>query len=76
MPLMEGTGKGGRPYLPEAWPIARSLASNEIISDEEIRVAGADGRSRSLFASAAPIRDKSGKTVAVVGTFSEHSSGR
>jgi two-component system CheB/CheR fusion protein len=72
LPLMEGLDRGGRTYVPADWPIARCLATDEIASDDEIRVVDTDGRTRKLFVSAAPVRDGMGKTVAVVGTFSEH----
>jgi two-component system CheB/CheR fusion protein len=71
LPRMEGTGLAGNRYLPEAWPIARTLSTNETVSDEEIEVSSTDGQSRRLFVSAAPVRDETGKTVAVVGTFSD-----
>jgi two-component system CheB/CheR fusion protein len=71
LPRMEGTGLAGNRYLPEAWPIARTLLTNETVSDEEIEVSSTDGQSRRLFVSAAPVRDETGKTVAVVGTFSD-----
>jgi two-component system CheB/CheR fusion protein len=71
LPRMEGKSSTGRTYLPEGWPMARSLASNEVVSEEEIQVATSDGQSRRLFASSAPVKDRHGRTVAVVGTFSD-----
>jgi two-component system CheB/CheR fusion protein len=70
-PSMEGTGTTGRVYLPETWPIARCRVTNELVRDEEIHITGTNGRPQRMFASAAPVRDRDGKTVAVVGTFSE-----
>ena len=71
LPRMEGKSSTGRTYVPEAWPIARSLASNEVVTEEEIQVSTSDGQSHRLFASSAPVKDRQGRTVAVVGTFSD-----
>jgi two-component system CheB/CheR fusion protein len=71
VPSVEGVGKDGWRYWPEDWPLARVLATGTSITDEKIRTMGANGRQLTLFASAAPIRDEEGNTVAFVGTFLE-----
>ena len=70
-PAIQGRHAGGKAYRPEEWPLARSLASNEVITDEEIEVTDAAGETRTLSVSAAPVRDSSGATVAVVAAFSD-----
>jgi two-component system CheB/CheR fusion protein len=68
-PMMAGMHARGGEYRAEEWPLARSLATDEIVTDEEIRATGADGRQLMLSVSAAPVRNATGNTVAVVGTF-------
>ena len=55
-----GLRPDGRPYLPEEWPIARSVASGEVVRDEEIRILRADGTWIYINVSSAPIHDESG----------------
>ncbi|MDD3856959.1 MAG: PAS domain S-box protein [Methanoculleus sp.] len=55
-----GLRPDGRPYLPEEWPIARSVASGEVVRDEEFRILRADGTWVYINASSAPIYDESG----------------
>ena len=68
-PILAGRHMGGEAYRAEEWPLARALAMDAVITDQEVTVEGVDGRERSLLMNAAPVRDKDGKTVAVVGTF-------
>jgi two-component system CheB/CheR fusion protein len=68
-PAMAGTTGAGEAYRPEQWPVARSLASGQTISDEEISVKTPDGKIAVLSVSSAPVRNATGETVAVVGTF-------
>ena len=56
-------------YLAEEWPLARSLSTGEVISNEEIEVIGADRVIRVSSVSAGPVRNANGDIIAVVGTF-------
>ena len=64
-----GTRSGGKPYLAEEWPLARTLATGEVVSDEEIEVIGSDKIIRVFSVSSAPVRNAKGDIIAVVGTF-------
>jgi two-component system CheB/CheR fusion protein len=68
-PVLTGTRNGGQPYLAEEWPLARTLANGEAVSDEEIEVIGADKVIRVFSVSSAPVHDAEGDIIAVVGTF-------
>jgi two-component system CheB/CheR fusion protein len=68
-PTLAGRHVGGEAYRAEDWPMARALATNAVIVDEEVTVEDSEGRDRSLLMNAAPVRDAQGKAVAVVGTF-------
>ena len=68
-PSLSGTRSGGQAYLAEEWPLARTLATGEVISDEEIEVIGADKVIRVFSVSSAPVRNANGAIIAVVGTF-------
>ncbi len=70
-PILSGKHAGGEFYRAEEWPLARALATDEVITDQEVTVDAGDGRELSLLMSAAPVRDPDGKTVAVVGTFTD-----
>ncbi|HAR64387.1 MAG: hypothetical protein DKM50_13490 [Candidatus Margulisiibacteriota bacterium] len=50
----------GRRYLPEEWPLSRSIRSGEIVRDEEIVIEREDGSYGTLLISSAPIRDSEG----------------
>ncbi len=56
----------GQPYLPHEWPLTRSLATGEVVNNEEVRLPHGDGTWSSMFASSAPIRDASGTIIAAV----------
>jgi len=71
LPAIQGRHAGGTAYRPEEWPLARSLASDQVITDEEIEVTNPAGETRMLSVSASPVRDASGAVVAVVGAFSD-----
>jgi two-component system CheB/CheR fusion protein len=68
-PMLSGTRSGGQPYRSEEWPLARTLATGEAVTDEEIEIVGADKTSRVFSVSSSPIRNASGALIAVVGTF-------
>ncbi|MCE5338306.1 MAG: PAS domain S-box protein [Methanomicrobiaceae archaeon] len=55
-----GLRPDGRPYLSDEWPIARSVASGEVVRDEELRILRADGTWIHTSISSAPIYDESG----------------
>jgi two-component system CheB/CheR fusion protein len=71
LPAIQGRHASGTAYRPEEWPLARSLASDQVITDEEIEVTNPAGETRILSVSASPVRDASGAVVAVVGAFSD-----
>ncbi len=58
--------KDGRPYLPHEWPLARSLATGEVVKNEEVRFPRGDGDWGTMFVSSSPIRDPGGTIVAAV----------
>jgi PAS domain S-box-containing protein len=66
-----GTDPDGTPYGDGDWPIDRALATGETVQNEEIQVTHADGRSSTVLASAAPIRDRSGRIEAGVVAFTD-----
>ena len=68
-PLLSGMSSGGQEYRAEEWPLARTLATAEVISDEEIEVIGVDKIIRVFSVSSAPVRNAKGAIIAVVGTF-------
>ena len=59
----------GRPYQPQELPLARSIRTGEVVTDEEIDYLRGDNTRGVLSASSAPIRDASGGIVAAVVTF-------
>jgi len=59
----------GRRYRAADWPLTRALVKGEFINDEEIHVERPNGDLSVLSVSAAPVVDKLGVRVAVVGTF-------
>lgn len=59
----------GRPYLPEEFPLARSLLTGEVVTNEEMDYLRGDGMHATLSTSSVPIRDANGRVVAGVVTF-------
>jgi PAS domain S-box-containing protein len=59
----------GRAYLPEEYPLARSLQRGEVVIDEDLEFLRGDGTRGTLRASSAPIRDGQGQVIAGVVTF-------
>lgn len=59
----------GKLYQAEEWPLARSLATGEIITGEQIKILRGDGSYGFIEVSSAPICDRTGKIVAGVVTF-------
>lgn len=64
-----GQHHDGRPFKPEQWPLARSLAHSEAIEEEEIEFRQADGSQRVLAMSSTPVKDADGRVVIVAATF-------
>ena len=56
----------GRRYEGQDWPLARSLATGEIVQAEDVEILRGDGRRAIVRLSSAPVRDKSGAIVAAV----------
>lgn len=56
----------GLAYAPEEWPLARSLATREVVRGEEIELHWEDGSLHTLLASSSPLGDGS---AAAIGTF-------
>jgi PAS domain S-box-containing protein len=61
----------GRPYEPHEWPLARSVATGESVSGEEIAFGRGDGTRGTLRVSSAPIRDADGRVTAAVVVFAD-----
>jgi signal transduction histidine kinase/PAS domain-containing protein len=59
----------GRPYEPEEWPLARSIAGGEIVTDEEIDYVRSDGTRGTMLVSSAPIESPDRHIVSGVATF-------
>src|SRR5438309_10807014 len=58
-----------QPFKPEEWPLARSLATGEVVTDEEVEYVRGDGTPVFLSVSSAPILDREGRIIAAVVTF-------
>jgi signal transduction histidine kinase len=59
----------GRPYLPEEWPVVRSLTKGEVVDSEEIRIVRGDGTMSYEMVSSTPVRGSSGRIVGAVVTM-------
>jgi len=59
----------GRPYGDEDRPLARALRSGDVTEREEILLRRSDGSFRTLLASAVPVRNLEGETVAAVAIY-------
>jgi two-component system CheB/CheR fusion protein len=58
-----------QPFKPEDWPLARSLTTGEVVTDEEIEYVRGDGTPVFLSVSSAPILDREGRIIAAVVTL-------
>jgi two-component system CheB/CheR fusion protein len=58
-----------QPFKPEEWPLARSLTTGEVVTNEEIEYVRGDGTPVFLSVSSAPILDREGRIIAAVITF-------
>lgn len=61
----------GRPYLPEEYPLARSVLYGETVIDEEADILRGDGSRGTISISSAPVRDSQGKIIAGVVVFND-----
>src|SRR5205807_6212496 len=59
----------GRPYEPEEWPLARSIAKGEVVTEEEIDFLRSDGTRGTMFVSSAPIESPDRRIVSGIATF-------
>ena len=60
----------GRPYDPEEYPLARALRG-EVVDDEEVECLSSDGVRLTLQVHASPIRDRTGRIVSALSTFTD-----
>ncbi|GAB4234453.1 MAG: hypothetical protein Kow00121_62230 [Elainellaceae cyanobacterium] len=67
----KGFHSDGRPYKPEEWPLARSLSTGEVITQEEIRFVRWDDTKGVMEVSSTPVRDRQGQIIAGVVTFQD-----
>ncbi|MEJ2587778.1 MAG: ATP-binding protein [Deltaproteobacteria bacterium] len=65
----KGFHPDGRQYRPDEWPLARTIATGEVVDQEEIQIERGDGSRRWIFVNSMPIRDKKGCVVSGVVTF-------
>ena len=59
----------GRAYEPEEWPLVRSIARGEIVTEEEIEYLRSDGTRGTMLVSSAPIEAPDRRIVSGVATF-------
>jgi PAS domain S-box-containing protein len=72
----KGLHPDGRQYADHEWPLARAIGRGETVVDETITIEHADGSHIVISASAAPVRDRQGKIVAGIVTFTDISERR
>ena len=65
----QGFHQDGRRIAPDEWPLARAMRNGEVVRNEIIRVARADGSVLDVAANAAPVRDRDGRIIAGVVIF-------
>jgi PAS domain S-box-containing protein len=66
--VWKGFHLDGRPYKPQEWPMARSITTGEVVTNEEAEILRGDGTRGALSINSAPIRDHEGRIVAGVAT--------
>jgi two-component system CheB/CheR fusion protein len=66
---LRGVHKDGRAYELEEWPLARTLSTGEVISDEELDFLRPDGSLATVAMSCSPVRNIDGALVAAVAVF-------
>jgi signal transduction histidine kinase len=67
----EGLHPDGRPYLPEEWPLTRSLHAGEVVEQEEIEIVRGDGSRGVVLVSSAPIDDDVGQRIGAATTLTD-----
>jgi two-component system CheB/CheR fusion protein len=65
----QGKHPDGRPYKPQEWPLAQSLAKGIAISNQEMEFRYPDGSHGVLSMSSTPVLDAQGKMVVAVATM-------
>lgn len=68
---LRATGGDGQPMAPAAWPLARALADGEVVRAEQAELTWPDGTRTSIEVNAGPVRDREGRVVAAVATFTD-----
>lgn len=61
----------GQPYQPSELPLARSIRTGEVVSDEQINFRRGDGTCGTMSVSSTPVCDSDGRMIAGVMTFSD-----
>jgi PAS domain S-box-containing protein len=73
---LTGFHADGRRVAPEEWPVARSIATGEVVRGEVVRMLRGDGSEGFICINSAPVRDERGRIVAGVVTFDDVSEQR
>lgn len=68
---LDAIREDGTPYTPGSWPLDRSLATGEVVDEEEVVLRAGAGRQRVVSISSVPVRDHSGAVVAAVATVDD-----
>jgi PAS domain S-box-containing protein len=66
---VDGLHPDGRKLAPHEWPHARALDHGEVVRNQPIRIARADGAALDIAGNAAPVRDADGRIIAGVAIF-------
>ncbi|WP_165251115.1 ATP-binding protein [Paludisphaera soli] len=66
-----GLRPDGTRYEPDEWPMSRSLFRGEVVRDEEIELAFADGLRRRISINSGPALDDRGRVIAAVAAFDD-----
>ncbi len=69
IPALRGVHNDGRAYEPHEWPLARTLANEEVVLDEELHFVRIDGTHVALSMSTSPVRNRAGEVAAAVAVF-------
>jgi PAS domain S-box-containing protein len=64
-------GVDGRRYLPEEYPIDRTLRTGEVVSAERMSLAAADGSTIFIDVSSTPVLDSSGQAIGALALFQD-----
>lgn len=67
----QGFHPDGRPYIPDEYPLVRSIQSGEVVSGEEMTLKRADGSQVVLSINSGPICGRAGEVVAAVVTLDD-----